>query len=349
MFTPADYALQSQQTQRAIDSGLTTGEWYRTPVPRKQMKELMQRSDGPAIRDTIIWFAILLVSAGCGIATWGTWRAWPSFFVYGVFYGSASDSRWHECGHGTAFRTQWMNSAVYQIACFMIIRNPTVWKWSHTRHHTDTIIVGRDPEIVAMRPPAIWRIALNYFGIFDVPISLSATLRHSAGRLNANEVTYVPETERSKAFFIARIWLLLYALTIVLCIATRSILPAMIIGLPRFYGAWHHVVTGVTQHSGLADNVLDHRLNTRSIKLNPISRFIYWNMNYHVEHHMFPMVPFHQLPALHQEIAADLPPITNGLVAAYREILPVLFAQRRQPDRFIRRNLPIPTPTTPRP
>jgi fatty acid desaturase len=31
----------------------------------------------------------------------------------------------------------------------MIMREPTVWRWSHTRHHTDTIIVGRDREIEA--------------------------------------------------------------------------------------------------------------------------------------------------------------------------------------------------------
>ena len=39
--------------------------------------------------------------------------------------------------------------------------------------------------------------------------------------------------------------------------------------------------------------MLDHRLNSRTVYMNPISRFIYWNMNYHIEHHMFPMVPYH--------------------------------------------------------
>ena len=52
------------------------------------------------------------------------WLSVPFWLAYGVLYGSASDSRWHECGHGTAFKTPWMNDAVYQIACFMIIRNP---------------------------------------------------------------------------------------------------------------------------------------------------------------------------------------------------------------------------------
>ena len=28
----------------------------------------------------------------------------------------------------------------------------------------------------------------------------------------------------------------------------------------------------------------------------PVHRYLYWNMNYHVEHHMFPLVPYHALP-----------------------------------------------------
>ena len=65
--------------------------------------------------------------------------------------------------------------------------------------------------------------------------------------------------------------------------------------LPTMYGAWLHVMTGLTQHAGLAEDVLDHRLNCRTVYMNPVLRFLYWNMNYHIEHHMFPMVPYHAL------------------------------------------------------
>ena len=84
--------------------------------------------------------------------------------AYGVLYGSAGDSRWHECGHGTAFKTRWMNDAVYQIACFMIMREPEIWRWSHTRHHTDTIIVGRDPEIARDAAAGDLGDPVNFFG-----------------------------------------------------------------------------------------------------------------------------------------------------------------------------------------
>src|SRR5687768_1662509 len=281
--TERDYSLTGKSTERAIASGLAAAEWYHTDIPRKQMKELMQRSDGPAIRDTLIWFAILITSAAAGIYFWGTWWAVPFFLVYGVFYGSASDSRWHEMGHGTAFKTQWMNKVVYQIACFMIMRNPVTWRWSHARHHTDTIIVGRDPEIAVMRPPDLLRVVLNVFGIIDVWYAMTDMLRYAAGNLSDAEKSFIPETEWPKAIFAARVWTAIYAATIVIAVAMQSILPLMLVGLPRIYGAWHMVMCGLLQHGGLAEDVTDHRLNTRSVLMNPISRFIYLNMNYHVE------------------------------------------------------------------
>ena len=117
------------------------------------MRELLQRRDGPAIRDTLLWFALIIGSGVCGFMLWGTWWAVIPFMIYGVLYASTSDSRWHEPSHGTAFKTDWMNNALYEIASFMVLRESTRWRWSHARHHSDTIIVGRDPEIAVTRPP----------------------------------------------------------------------------------------------------------------------------------------------------------------------------------------------------
>jgi fatty acid desaturase len=328
----------------AVERGLAAADWYRSPVPRKRMKELMQRRNGPAIRDTVIWIGLLVALGVAGVVTWVSWWSIPIFAAYGVLYGSASDSRWHECGHGTAFRTRWMNTVVYYIACFMIMRDPTVWRWSHTRHHTDTIIVGRDPEIVAMRPPALGHIVANFFGIFDVPLAFKHMFIHAAGRLTAQEATYVPENQRHLTYRTARVWLAIYAVVIVACVAAGSVLPAMLIGLPRMYGTWHHLMTGLIQHGGLADDVTDHRLNSRTAYMNPISRFVYWNMNYHVEHHMYPMVPYHALRALHDEIKADLPAPSPSIAAAFREFVPILIQQRHDDSVFIRRQVPSTAP-----
>ena len=98
-------------------------------------------------------------------------------------------------------------------------------------------------------------------------------------------------------FRTARIWVGIWAAVVAACFATGSILPAMYVGiLPSVYGGWLYLVFGLTQHAGLAEDVLDHRLNSRTVYMNPVLRFLYWNMNYHVEHHMFPMIPYHALP-----------------------------------------------------
>jgi fatty acid desaturase len=337
---PRDYSLTGPLNERAKVTGLANAQWYKTEIPRARMKELMQRSDGPATRDTILWFGLMAITAAAGVYFWGSWACVPFFLIYGVLYGSGADSRWHECGHGTAFKTQWKNDAVYQIACFMIMRNPAVWKWSHSRHHTDTIIVGRDPEIVAMRPPDLIKLGLNAFGILDVFDAMRDMLRHSAGIINGSEKDFIPEAEQPKVFFVARIWAVIYAATLALAIYMHSILPFMIIGLPRMHGCWHMLMCGLTQHIGLAEDVLDHRLNARTAYINPFSRFVYWNMNYHVEHHMFPMVPYHRLPELHEVMKPDCAKPYNGFFECYREIIPTLWRQLKDPTYFIHRQLP---------
>ena len=335
-----DYSLTGPDTANAKAIGLANAVWYRTEVPRKVMKDLMQRRDGPAIRDTLLWFALLGLSAGGGIAFWGSWFCVPFWVVYGVLYGSACDSRWHECGHGTAFRTGWMNDVVYQIASFMVIRNPVSWRWSHARHHTDTVIVGRDPEIACMRPPNLFRALVAFVGTLDLLNGIKTLALNAAGQLSDGEKDYIPETECGKAVNAARIHMAVYAAAIVSATVWQSWIPLMLIGLPRLYGCWHMIMTGLLQHCGMNENVTDHRLNSRSVLMNSVSRWLYWNMNYHIEHHMFPMVPFHALPRLHDILKHDLPAPNPSILAAYREAVPAVLRHRHDPEYFIRKPLP---------
>jgi fatty acid desaturase len=335
-----DYSLVGKDGRLAVDSGLAGAEWYACPIPRKRLKELMRREDGPAMRDTALWFGYLAAFGLGGYLFWGTWWCVPFFACYGVLYGSASDSRWHEHGHGTAFKTRWMNDAVYQIACFMVLREPTPWRWSHTRHHTDTIIVGRDPEIAVSRPPDVLGILLNIFALKSGLIAVRQVLLHSIGRLTPAEQDYIPEMEHFRVFRTARIWVAIWAAVIAACLIGGTILPAMFIGLPSFYGAWMLLMFGLTQHAGLAEDVLDHRLNSRTVLMNPVFRFIYLNMNYHVEHHMFPMVPYYRLPELHEEMKPFCPTPYKSTWEAYREIIPAIIRQMRDPSYHVVRTLP---------
>jgi MocE subfamily Rieske [2Fe-2S] domain protein len=340
--THLDYSLTGENATRAIERGLAEAEWYQCPVPRATMRKLLERRDGPAIRDTLLWFTLILGSAYLTFVLWGSWWAALPYAVYAVLYASTSDSRWHESSHGTAFKTDWMNNALYEIASFMVMRESTLWRWSHTRHHSDTIIVGRDPEIAVPRPPDIRALIMGFFNLGVYPVYFGKILRHSLGRMSADEKTFIPESEFPKIHRKARIYVVIYAAVIVLAIFTGSILPLMFVGLPNLLGSWLMVIYGLTQHAGLAENVLDHRLNCRTVSMNFIHRYLYWNMNYHVEHHMFPLVPYHALSRLHEEIKDDCPPPYPSIAAAWREILPATLRQVKDPAYHVKRPLPEP-------
>ena len=194
-----DYSLTGVNATLAVEKGLAEADWYQCAVPREVMRKLLVRRDGPAIRDTLLWFALMFASGYATYVLRGTWWAIVPYAVYSVLYASTSDSRWHESGHGTAFKTDWMNNALYEIASFMVMRESTVWRWSHTRHHSDTIIVGRDPEIAVPRPPDIRAIILSFFNLGVYPKYFQHILMHSLGSMaDAEEKTFIPEMEFPK-------------------------------------------------------------------------------------------------------------------------------------------------------
>jgi len=329
---------QPHPTDTAFDARIAE-PWYQPRIPRTVLKELMKRDDAAGLRNFIPWLVLLVASGTLAAFAWGTWWAVPAFFVYGTIY-SSSDARWHELSHGTPFRTRWINDSLYHLSSFMTIREGYWWRWSHARHHTHTYFQTRDPEIQVTRPTKVLPIIVDFFGIVGCSLEIHKVVRHAFGRVDAATDAFLPASEKPKMIWSSRIYLAVVVSTIALAIATRSVLPLMFVWTPRFYGGWLHQLLGLTQHAGLAVNVKDHRLNTRTVHVNFVFRFLYLNMNYHLEHHLLPMVPFYALPRLHEAIKDQLPPAYPNLYAVYREMLPALWKQRRDPAHVIERAVP---------
>jgi hypothetical protein len=183
-------------------------------------------------------------------------------------------------------------------------------------------------------------IASDLWFIKDGIAWLGRIARNATGDITEDGKHFVPEDQRAKVIRAARIYLAIIAAVILACVAAGSILSAMFVVLPRFYGGCLSQLFNLTQHAGLDEDVYDHRLNTRTVILNPAFSFLYINMNYHIEHHMFPMVPFYRLPELHEMIKDQCSQPCHGLWQAYREILPALLRQQTEPAWYVRRPLP---------
>ena len=322
-----DYSLTGSSAATAVDIGLAEAAWFVPPIDPNRLTELQRRSNGHAAATTVGWLVLVV---GFGVLAW---RLWPSpwailaLLPYGALYGGAADSRWHEMGHNSAFRSSRLNDAVYYLASFMLWREATVWRWSHDRHHTDTLIVGRDLEIAFQRPMTRATLIKTFSGVGAIGFWKRIWL-HARGGRDPEVAAFMPDDEWPKVHTEARVYIAIMAAVMASCFVIGSILPIVLIGAPTVYGMWLMVFFGITQHAGLQENVLDHRLNTRTVYMNPLFRFLYLNMNYHIEHHIFPTVPYYNLPALHDELKRYLPEPLPNTMAAYREIFGALGAQR---------------------
>ena len=324
-------SLTAEQFESEVEQ-----EWFSADIDRKTFKQLIKRSDNQARKDFTLWLGLLLITGCTAFFAWGTLLAVPLFFVYGVLY-SAADHRHHELSHGTPFKNRPLNDTLYHLCAFMTLREGIYYRWSHTRHHTHTLVVTKDPEIAAKRPPDIIGIYSDFFFIADGIRQLRMIFRHAMGKLTEDGKHFVPESEVPKLFRAARIYVAVITAIILLCIITASILPALFVVLPRFYSGFFSQLFNMSQHAGLAEDVHDHRLNTRTVYMNPVFSFLYANMNYHLEHHMFPMVPYYKLPQLHELIKAQCPPPYPSIWAAWKEIIPALKRQQQEPEWFIKR------------
>ncbi|MBL8165614.1 MAG: fatty acid desaturase, partial [Anaerolineae bacterium] len=280
--------------------------WWQPKIARKDLKALMERRDAPALAHYGLWLVLLVASGYLAALSWGTWWAIPAFILFGTIY-SSSDASWHECSHGTPFKTHWLNEVVYHVTSFMTLREAFLWRWSHARHHTHTYLVGLDPEIQVMRPADLLKIAMDFFYLRSGPPEVLRIIRHALGRPDANVRNFVPQEERWKMYWSSRAYVAIFLVVGLWSLSIGSFLPMMFIGLPRFYGGWLHQLLGLTQHAGLKENVYDHRQNTRTVYINPVFRFLYMNMNYHVEHHTTPMIPFYSLAQYHEKIKDQTP------------------------------------------
>jgi len=322
-------------------------KWPKCKVDIKILKELSKKSDLKGLQHVLIFFGLLVITGTFAYLTWETWWSVFWFLVYGNIY-SFSNPLWHETGHKTAFKTNFLNEIFYYISSFMSNFEPIRWRYSHFVHHANTYSTENpfDHEIEygndLKETPK--KLIINIIPFLDLlffkkHISFEI-IQHALGIKTKVMLDCIPENARVKSIIISRIFVIIWSLIIVWSILASSWLPMLYLLLPQFYGKTLHKLVAFTQHAGLARNVNDHRFSSREMYLNPILSFLYWKMEFHLTHHMYPTVPSYNLDKLHHHIKEQLPKPNNGLIDAYREIIPALIKQKEDRSYFIKKDIP---------
>jgi fatty acid desaturase len=220
---------------------------------------------------------------------------------------------------------------------------------SHQEHHKYTLHPPDDLEVVLpqklTRESFLRSLVVNPW---DFYFRLKLIVRLCFGKVEGRwEESLFPKSalaQRRSLFHWARIILTGHILIVVISLYFGLWLIPILVTLAPFYGGGLQYLCNNTQHAGLQDNVPDFRLCTRTFITNPFLRFLYWHMNFHIEHHMYAAVPCYNLAHLHQAIKSDLPHCPVGLFTAWKEILPIL--QRQTVDPQYQSVVELPAPHT---
>ena len=319
--------------------------WYKPSVDKKIIKELSKRSNWAGIKHFSIYFTSLFIFGFLAVKYWGTFWCIPFFIIYGTIW-AYSISNWHETLHRTAFKSRFLNDFFYQISAFMGHFESNRWRWSHTFHHTNTLQTQEayDYEIQLTRPTDLIYLFVQFipFGQLLYPHKTlqAEVIKHAFGNLTEVVKLNAPDDQKKMIIRNSRIYVIIWISIIIFSIYIGSWLPILLFVLPNYYGAPLNQIVNLTQHLGLPFDVKDHRLCTHNVKINPIFSFLYYRMEYHLEHHMFPMIPSHNLPELHNIIKAQLPKPYPSLYAFYKTVLPTVIKQAYDPNYYLKVNVP---------
>ncbi len=214
----------------------------------------------------------------------------------------------HETVHSTPFRSEGLNIWVGRFCGFLVFLGPKWFQSFHLAHHRHTHDPTKDPELASPKPNSVGQYIRYISGIPETTARLSTLVRNAIWE---NQDEFVPPRGRAKVMKEARIQLALYIGLTGISIAANSTLLIFIWLLPFLMGG-PLLRTYLLAEHGRCPHVASMLDNTRTTFTNRIVRFFAWNMPYHVEHHVYPAVPFHKLAEFHQHTKAHLVHAENG-------------------------------------
>jgi fatty acid desaturase len=313
--------------------------WYRVPIPKEKLRELNARSN---LKGFIQAGGVLLIytaTASLAIVSYHLWNIWTTIgliFLHGTIQAFLLNG-FHELCHNTVFRSRWLNACFLRIYAFLGLFNYVAFQESHRRHHQYTLHPPDDLEVVLPISFKLKQLLLTQFiNVLAIRDKIRELMNASRGKISGewNERILPAEGPSRRKEFIqwARIMSIGHGLIILVSLSLGNWIVPLLISLSFAYGRWLRFLCNETQHVGLRDNVNDFRLCCRTIYLNPLLQFLYFQMNFHIEHHMYAGVPCYNLPRLHRLIKDQLPPTPRGIIPAWRQIAGILKRQQEDPS-----------------
>jgi len=339
-------SAQAQKPMSEIRKELRI-KWYRCPIDPTVLRELSKPSDLQGFKMALGHLGLWLLTGLLGFY-FAIEQLWLGFLLMIFLHGTVGtffSAPHHELCHGTVFKTKRLNEIFLRIFSTLGLQNFHIYKMSHSYHHRFTLHRIADKEVVLPKTPSLKFLYLLQLFTFNITggfesrglfPTMRGLFRVAADRMEKpyNEwgtelYAEFPE-ERLKAVHWARYLIAVHLSFAVFAVLIGYPILILIVSLHPFMGNWLRYFVGAPMHCGLRSDVSDFRKCVRTITLDPISEFLYWHMNWHLEHHMFAAVPCYNLKKLYEAVAEDMPK-PRTLIGSWQEMLEVVKQQEADP------------------
>lgn len=299
-------------------------------IPPAVLAELYARSDVRGAARALAHLAALTAGVLLVHTARGHWWLPAALLLHGLVIVSLF-AVMHEAVHYSAFRSRRLNELAAWLAGFGILFNATYYRQFHFAHHRYAQDPARDPELLTAPPPRSraaywWRVtAIPYWRA-----RVSNLVRLARGRFEGLGFVPGPTQPAIVRSMRAMLAALIGLAAVSIAQGTDALLWYWL--LPLALGLPFLRLYLLSEHTGCSEDD-DGLTNTRTtISVWPV-RFLMWNLPYHAEHHLYPSIPFHQLPAAHRWLRAHLRVVARGYVSVQRGLYASLPRAPRRPAR----------------
>ena len=285
--------------------------------------------------------------AGVGYLTLHVQSFWfrlPFYFTSGIIL-HALGILMHEGVHSKLFKNRRLNRWLGFVCGVPSLLGISAYKAVHLPHHRYERGV-EDPdefENITRHPPLLKIILIGWFlmgayfyGLFHIPIT-GMKLAKRAEKIKIMQEYFLIVVLLGLVF-----WL----------VPLRTLTEVFLI--PLLFTAQLSQVRGLAEHiftSG--DNPLTA---SRTVTSNHLVSFFMCNLNYHLEHHIYPAVPWYDIPRLHNLLLEDFRKAGASIYSSYflylKDVLKALFRKTQNsylksapPQGYYRHYMPVLAPS----
>lgn len=292
---------------------MTQSEWYRDLDPDKKRAIRSLHHVNPWWNLVGLLFIAIWIVAGIAVVhapTW--WMRIPGWLVISLVIHGMSNFM-HEGIHGTLFRNKRLDRLFGFVMGAPSMFTVTAYGVNHLLHHKYTGTKD-DPDDIHNFTDDPRRLSLIYY------LWLFFGMTFYLGRVAYVALTHATPVERRR----------IVTERLILTVAAAALFAAawwygflwvvlQVWIIPLAFAAFYGNVRGWAEHMLTQPG---HPLTeTRTVTSNPLFSFLNINLNYHLEHHLFPGVPWYNLPKVHRILLDDYRAAGASVYRSYARFL----------------------------